>query len=229
MTRARSSNLASKPARVAARTARQMPKMSDEVLPAHETNDVHDNPSLPVRVYETDGRVMVAAPMPGLEPQDISVAVAGNHVTIHGVLRGPHQDERDLSVAEWTFGPYHRDLTLLHPVDGARANATYGNGVLVLALPKDEPGESGRDARFTLKVLSPTRGARIGHAGRDLRRTTTAAQQSKQRDVVGKAGNSNSDARPDASTDASTKVITTPDQPPSRRSRREPSRGPVNV
>src|SRR5919106_5259395 len=95
----------------------------------------HDTQPLPVRVYEGDGRVMVAAPMPGLAPQDISISVAGDHVTIHGALRGPHQDERTLSVAEWAVGPYHRDLTLLQPVDGTRANATYGNGVLVLALP----------------------------------------------------------------------------------------------
>ena len=131
---------------------------------------------------------MVAAPMPGLEPGDIRVSVSGDEVTIRGALRGPHQDERDLSVAEWAIGPYHRDLTLAQPVDGDRANGTYGNGVLVLALPKAELGTRGRASRFTLDVVSPTHGTHVGHAGRDLRRTTTVAQRRKQQDVADLAG-----------------------------------------
>jgi HSP20 family protein len=196
-----------------------MPKMSDE---APAAQDVHDDRTLPVRVYESDGRVMVAAPMPGLEPRDISVSVSGDHVTIHGALRGPHQDERELSVAEWAIGPYHRDLTLRQTVDGARANATYGNGVLVLALPKSERGARGRAARFTLDVLTSTHGARVGHTGKDLRRTTTAAQLNKQRDVAEQASKS----RPAATA----KPATRPDRgAASGRTRRSSTAGPVNV
>ena len=158
------------------------------------TRQTHDSQPLPVRVYEGDGRIMVAAPMPGLEPQDISVTLSGDKVTIHGALRGPHQDERDLSLAEWAIGPYHRDLTLDHTVDGTRANATYGNGVLVLVLPKAEPRDGARTprtkgtTRFTLDVLTATRGTHVGHAGRDLHRTTTGAQRRKQQDVADQAG-----------------------------------------
>ncbi|MGI8423952.1 MAG: Hsp20/alpha crystallin family protein [Chloroflexota bacterium] len=140
---------------------------------------------LPVRVYEGDGRLMVAAPMPGLEPQDISVAVKGDRVTIHGALRGPHQEDRDPSVAEWAIGPYHRDLTLPQSVDGARANATYGNGVLVLVLPKAPRG--GRGTQFTLDVLTPTRGAHVGHAGRDLHKSTAAAHRRTQEHATAQA------------------------------------------
>ena len=156
-----------------------------------KTQQAHDSQPLPVRVYEGDGRIMVAAPMPGLEPQDISVSLSGDKVTIHGALRGPHQDERDLSLAEWAIGPYHRDLTLDHPVDGTRANATYGNGVLVLVLPKAGPSERTRakgTTRFTLDVLTATRGTHVGHAGRDLHRTTTGAQRRNQQDVADRAG-----------------------------------------
>jgi HSP20 family protein len=151
------------------------------------TSQPRTTQEVPVRVYESDGRIMVAAPMPGLEPGDISVSVAGDEVTIDGALRGPHQDERDLSIAEWAIGPYHRELTLRQSVDGARANATYGNGVLVLALPKADRGTRGHTARFTLDVVSPTHGTHVGHAGRNLRPTTTAAQRSKQKDVAEQA------------------------------------------
>jgi HSP20 family protein len=147
----------------------------------------------PVRIYQSEGRVMVAAPLPGLEPQDITVTITGSKVTIQGQLRGPRQDERDLAVAEWNFGPYYREVTLPHPVDGARANATYGNGVLVLALPKVEPGAESSQAEFRLEVIEPTRGAHVGHTGRDKRGTTTAEHLQRQKEAARRASRAGGD------------------------------------
>jgi HSP20 family protein len=129
---------------------------------------------VPVRVYQGDGRLMLAAPMPGLEPENISVTVSQSRAVIRGEYRGPHQEDRDLLVAEWAVGPYYREVQLPHPVDGRRTNATYGNGVLVLAMPKLSQGEDGNDAELHLEVLAATRGEYVGHAGRDLHPTTTA-------------------------------------------------------
>jgi HSP20 family molecular chaperone IbpA len=128
---------------------------------------------VPVRMYEGDGRLMVVAPMPGLEAEDISVSLRKDLLVIRGEYRGPHQAERDLLIAEWAIGPYYRDLQLPQPVDGTRTNATYGNGVLVLAMPKLVAGEDGSDAEFRLEVVQAARGERVGHAGRDLHETTT--------------------------------------------------------
>jgi HSP20 family protein len=133
--------------------------------------------TLPVRVYQSDGRIMVAAPLPGLEALDISVSVSGKTVTIRGEQRGPRQDARDLSVEEWAIGPYERVLELQQPVIASLTNATYGNGVLVLALPKAEAGQGGGETEFHLEVVEATRGAHVGHTGRDLRETTTVAHR----------------------------------------------------
>ena len=92
--------------------------------------------TVPVRVYQTDDLIMLAAPMPGLAPEDITVKIDGDHVTIRGEQRGPRQDERDLLVVEWTIGPYFREITLPVPVSGQLTNATCGNGVLMLRLCK---------------------------------------------------------------------------------------------
>jgi HSP20 family protein len=119
---------------------------------------------IPVRVYQSDNRIMVAAPMPGLEPEDIRVTVEGTNVTIHGEQRGVHQDDRDLLMTEWEIGPYHRDLTLPEGVDGRTANAAYGNGVLVLIFPKAIGGASER-SEILLEAVEPTVGMRIGHSG----------------------------------------------------------------
>ncbi len=128
---------------------------------------------LPVRVYQSDDRIMIAAPMPGLEPEDIHVTVSGDKVTIRGEYRGPRQEERDLLIAEWAVGPYYREITLPQAVNGALANATFGNGVLVLALPKLQPGAQPALAEFQLEVIEAPRGERVGHAGRDLHPMTT--------------------------------------------------------
>ncbi|MGH2367571.1 MAG: Hsp20/alpha crystallin family protein [Chloroflexota bacterium] len=144
----------------------------------------HAQQTPPVRMYQSDGRIMVAAPLPGLEPQDISVTVTGDRVVIRGELRGVHQDERDLLMAEWAVGPYYRELTIPQPVDGARTNATYGNGVLVLALPKTAPGQDGGQADFQLEVIEATRGAHVGHTGRDRHEITTAQHRQRMAETA---------------------------------------------
>jgi HSP20 family protein len=128
---------------------------------------------LPVRVYRSHHRIMVVAPMPGLEPPDISITVTGERVTIHGRERGPHQHDRDLILAQWAIGPYEGEVTLPEPVEGPLTNATYGNGVLVLAMPKVAPGQRGVAAEITLATLEATRGERVGHVSRAVRPTTT--------------------------------------------------------
>lgn len=117
--------------------------------------------------------------MPGLEPDDISVSVAGAQVTIRGQERGPRQHERELLLAEWTVGPYERQIDLPRPVNGALANATYGNGVLLLALPILASGQPSVRSEFVLDVIAATRGERVGHSGRDLRPTTTQEHRQK--------------------------------------------------
>jgi HSP20 family protein len=128
---------------------------------------------LPVRVYQTDDRIMLTAPMPGLEPENIAVRIEGRRVVIDGEERGPHQRDLPLSIAEWAIGPYHRELELPEPVDGALANATYGNGVLVLSMPKVSAGHPGETAEFRLITIAGGRGERVGHIGRNVRPHST--------------------------------------------------------
>jgi len=118
---------------------------------------------VPVKVYRTSDRLMVAAPMPGMEPEDIVVEVAeGNRLILSGELRGMLKDVKELLMDEWSVGAYYRELILVDAVDGERANVTYGNGVLVVALPLSE---STIPARLTLETIGPAHGERVGNAG----------------------------------------------------------------
>ncbi len=129
--------------------------------------------AVPVQLHQSDDLIVLAAPMPGLEPQDIDVVVAGDKVTIRGSYRGSRQETDDLIVSEWTIGPYYREVILPQPVNGPLTNAAYGNGVLVLAMPIMESGRQGDYTEFRLEVIEATRGQRVGHTGSDLRPTTT--------------------------------------------------------
>src|SRR5947209_20159241 len=94
---------------------------------------------IPVKMYRTSDRLMVAAPMPGMEPEDILVEITGDgHLILHGALRALLKDVKELLIDEWSVGDYHREMALPDAVDGEHANVTYGNGVLVVALPISE-------------------------------------------------------------------------------------------
>ena len=44
--------------------------------------------SIPITMYSTNGRLMVIAPMPGLEPENISIQVTdGGRLILQGVAR----------------------------------------------------------------------------------------------------------------------------------------------
>ncbi len=118
---------------------------------------------IPVKIYRTLERLMVTAPMPGLEPDNIVVEVTYDcHLILRGNMRGMLKNIKDLLLDEWSVGSYYRKIALSTPVNGQRANVSYGNGVLTVALPISEQPEP---ALLTPDRVSDTHGQRKGHAG----------------------------------------------------------------
>jgi len=118
---------------------------------------------IPVKVYRTDDRLMIAAPMAGLEPENILVEVTGDgRLILHGDQRALLKEVKELLVDEWSVGVYHRELILPVPVNAVCANVTYGNGVLMVALPISDQTFP---AQLTLERVTPTHGQHRGNAG----------------------------------------------------------------
>ena len=132
--------------------------------------------TVPVQMHQTPDLLVLAAPMPGLEPEDITVTIRNEHLTIGGAYRGSRQHQPGILLSEWTVGPYYREVILPQLVDGELTNATYGNGVLVLSMPKLAPGAQGRHTEFRLQALTDTRGQRVGHTGAHIEPTSTQAR-----------------------------------------------------
>jgi HSP20 family protein len=123
---------------------------------------------VPVNVYETADEIVITAPRPGVEADNIDVEVRGTTVRLRAALRGPGQMERKYLVHEWTYGPYERVIDLPVEVDAERANASHANGVLVLTLPK---ATHVRPVRIQLTQQTSQRSGRQGHSGRHPQRT----------------------------------------------------------
>ncbi|RAQ94761.1 hypothetical protein A4R35_04380 [Thermogemmatispora tikiterensis] len=101
--------------------------------------------------------------MPGMEPEDIHIELQEDgRLILHGDMRALLKDVKELLIDEWSIGAYHRELQLVQPVDGERATVTYGNGVLVVALPLSV---TMRPAHLTLLAHGQARGLHQGGAG----------------------------------------------------------------
>ncbi len=118
--------------------------------------------SIPIKVYRAPDRLVIAAPMPGSEPEDILVDVTENSLIMQGKIRALLKDFKELLIDEWSVGGYYRQLPLPNAVDGEHANVTYGNGVLVINLPMSEKTIP---ATLTLDKIGLARGERAGHSG----------------------------------------------------------------
>ena len=122
---------------------------------------------VPVRLSQSDSLLLLVAPLPGIKSSDILVTIVDRTVKISGQQTGPGQEEKDLLMEEWTMGPYYREVELPETVDGNLTNATFGNGVLILAMPKAAE-ETHQSVTFKLEAIDAARGARIGHQGTDI-------------------------------------------------------------
>ncbi len=119
---------------------------------------------LPVKLHQKGGLLVATLPMPGLEPQDISVSIEQNNILrVRGAGRDmQNMDEKDGAILqEWRIGPYERDVELPSPVDGTTSNVIFGNGVLVVSMPQSDIL---RPAKLSLERLDSTTGIHIGHS-----------------------------------------------------------------
>jgi len=119
--------------------------------------------SVPIKMYRTPDRLTIAAPMPGIQPEDLLIRITDqNMLILEGEIRGVLKDIKEVLLDEWEAGGYYREVKLPNAVDGVHANVTYGNGVVVVALPLSEVIIA---ADITVPKVGTDKGERVGHAG----------------------------------------------------------------
>jgi HSP20 family molecular chaperone IbpA len=72
-----------------------------------------DNPvEFPVNLSEMENELVLHAPLPGTEPEDIVIALAPGPLTIKSTPRGTLQEGAKRHLHEWQIGAYERTITL---------------------------------------------------------------------------------------------------------------------
>ena len=101
----------------------------------------------PVRidVAETDNAYTVRAEIPGVNKDDIHVAIEGNQVTISAEVKrnGDAKEGERVLRSERYYGAVYRSFAMPTDLDEGTSEAKYDNGVLVLTLAK-KPAIAGR-------------------------------------------------------------------------------------
>jgi HSP20 family protein len=122
-----------------------------------------DATAIPVNLYENERELMVVTPMPGVTAEDIAVEVGHDGwLTLRAAMHGEGQERIEYILREWSYGPYERRVELPCSVDATRANLSFGNGVLAVALPK---ADSLVAASVGVAPSGHARGMTAGHTG----------------------------------------------------------------
>ena len=90
-----------------------------------------------VDVEETEDHYRFHVELSGMKPEDISVSVEDDVLTISGERRFYEEKESDgFQRIERRFGSFHRSTRLPGKIDADGVDATYAGGVLHVTVPK---------------------------------------------------------------------------------------------
>ena len=90
-------------------------------------------------IYETKEALILLAEMPGVDPDNVDVAVENRVLTIAGHSTASEPAGYTPVHAEYRDVDYQREFTLSDAVDASRIDAVMKDGVLRLAIPKAGP------------------------------------------------------------------------------------------
>jgi len=93
----------------------------------------------PVEVAESDGEVTVRMLVPGVEKDQIQVAIDEDVLTVRGEIRKEHEEKKkNYFRQEIRYGAFQRAVRLPAEVEAAKATADLKNGTLKITLPKSK-------------------------------------------------------------------------------------------
>jgi HSP20 family protein len=92
-----------------------------------------------VDIYETNEAIVLNAELPGVAPEDISVEVKDNTLTLKGEKKFAREvKEENYHRVERAYGTFQRAFTLPGTVAQEKVKAQFKDGVLKITLPKVE-------------------------------------------------------------------------------------------
>ena len=101
--------------------------------------------SIPVDVTQEGDDIVIRASVPGLKPEDINVTLEDSLLTIEGETASESEvSKSDYLLRERRVGRFRRALRLPETADADKAQPSFENGVLTIAVPKQEARKARR-------------------------------------------------------------------------------------
>lgn len=91
-----------------------------------------------VDIFETDRELTLLADMPGVTPENLTLDLRDDTLTITGDVTPIKRADEKLLLFEYDTGTYYRQFSLSEIIDKNRIDAQLKEGVLRLTLPKVE-------------------------------------------------------------------------------------------
>jgi HSP20 family protein len=89
-----------------------------------------------VESFIKNGNWVMRFDLPGVEPKDVDVSVAGDTLTIRASRERRSDDgNQEFQMREVSYGKFERSLTLPKGVESGQIKASYQHGVLELTMP----------------------------------------------------------------------------------------------
>ena len=114
-------------------------RLLDEVLGRRGAGDGDRMLAPALDVTEDESGLVLTAELPGLKKEDVNVTVENGVLTISGEKKFEQESkEKNWHRMERRYGSFYRAVTLPRGVDADKAELTFQDGVLRIALPKRE-------------------------------------------------------------------------------------------
>lgn len=93
-----------------------------------------------IDVVQRGNELVVRADLPGVDPDDVTVEIGEDAITISGERRQEHVDERNgVYRVERAFGAFFREIPLPEGAIADEAKASFKDGVLEITVPAPSP------------------------------------------------------------------------------------------
>jgi len=116
-----------------------MDRLLEDSFVSPRNGNVTEEQHLALDVYTTSDALVVEAALPGVKPDDVSISVLGDTLTISGSTSDEQsRTDNGYSYREIRRGSFSRTVTLPSGLKTDAATADFENGLLRLSFPKAE-------------------------------------------------------------------------------------------
>ena len=113
----------------------QLQREMNRLFSTMEQKTPQDYPA--VNIWEKDGKAVVTAELPGIDPEKMDITVSGDTLTIAGTASAGILTENETYLRqERDIGSFKRNVQVPFQINAQEVGAKYEKGILIVTLPR---------------------------------------------------------------------------------------------